>query len=56
MNYPAFKTKLTSFVSDFTADLDVIYNDGSLDINQKMDKFGEVALKYGFPLDDVVLA
>jgi hypothetical protein len=56
MNYPEFKNTLTSLVNNFLGELDSAYGDSELTINQKMEKFKAISVKYDFPIDDVIAA
>lgn len=56
MNYPEFKDTLTSLVSNFLSELDSAYGDNELTVNQKMEKFKAISVKYDFPIDDVIAA
>ena len=56
MNYPEFKTTLTSLVSNFLGELDGAYGNDALTLNEKMEKFKAISVKYDFPIDDVIAA
>lgn len=54
MNYPEFKNTLTSLVSNFLGELDGVYGNDALTLNEKMDSFKSISAKFDFPIDDVI--
>lgn len=53
MRYPEFKESLNSLVSGFLGELDSVYNDPALSIEEKMERFNSISVKYHFPIPDV---
>lgn len=54
MSYPDFKNTLTSLVSNFLGELDDVYENDALTLNEKIDSFKLISAKFCFPIDDVI--
>lgn len=55
MNYPTFKASLLDEVNSFLSELDAVYEDQDMHLNNKVANFIGIGERYGIPLNEVTL-
>ena len=51
MKYPAFREALLGDVNAFIGELDAVYQDQDMHLNNKVKCFMDIGAKYGMPFD-----